>query len=164
MGIRPGVTISNQAAQILNSHRWIEQVEADAYAIVWLWNGKQPSFLFNTISRRAGQFGGVMLISSGTVKSIRLSSQLSMGDLHLTLGEPNHVDSLSISYGEYVKLIVPYPKNVLTVEMSIPCPVDGGNYWRGTGYVEWSVRQGDAALSASTRLSELLPMFRRYNC
>lgn len=164
MGIRPGVTSADLAALVLRSHRWIEQVEASEFAIVWQWNGQQPSFLYNTVSVRAGSFGGVILLSEQTVRSIRLSSRISLGDLHLTLGRPNSIDSLSISFGDYIKLIVPYPEYALTVEISIQCPVDGGNYWLGTGYIEWSVQRRSFATTASTHLRELLPMFRRYNC
>ena len=164
MGIRPGMTTVDEAIGILKEHKWVEQVTVGEHAVVWLWNGVQPEFLYNALFGTAGPFGGVLLISGETVRSVTLYSQFLPGDLYLALGQPNPINNVSVTSGDYVHLTAPYESSVFTAATLIRCSVGGAAYWRSSENIIQSVTRTESAWSASTRLGEVLPLFSHYEC
>lgn len=158
------MTTVEEAVKILEEHKWVEQVQVSAHAVVWLWNGSQPEFLYNTASGPGVRFGGVLLISGKTVRSVTLYSQFLPGDLYLTLGQPNPINNASVFSADYVHLTAPYEASVFTAATLIKCSVGSAAYWRSSGNIVWSVTRTASAWSASTRLGEVLPLFRLYDC
>jgi hypothetical protein len=164
MGIRPGTMDINEAVQMLKQHKWVEQVQVSAHAVVWLWNGSQPEFLYNTPLGGSGRFGGVILLSGKTVRSVTLSSQFLPGDLYLSLGQANPINPVSVFSADYVHLTAPYQASAFTDAVLVKCSVGSAAYWRSSENIIWSVTRTQSTWSASTRFGEVLPLFSRYAC
>ncbi|MEZ4672404.1 MAG: hypothetical protein R3E39_31250 [Anaerolineae bacterium] len=164
IGIIPGQTTAGEALKRLTLSDWTEKIEAGEFAITWLWNGKQPAFLFNSDSPRTGLMGGIMLLTGQTVRSVTLSSQLVLGDLYLLLGKPHRISNMSIYIGDHIQLVIPYQDGEFTATVRLDCPVNGMNYWQAAGSIVWSNRPTNVLEGDSTGLRDLLPIFRTYEC
>jgi hypothetical protein len=84
LGIRPGVTTSEEAITLLKKSGWAEDIESVLYGsqLKLKWNARSPSWLAND-----GAYGGPAIwIQHGIVSEFRIDTNLTLGTIQLILG------------------------------------------------------------------------------
>ncbi len=86
MGIRLGVTTTDEAIAILEVSHWVDQYkyEPDVAMISIKWNANSPLWLTNGSDNSSS--GARILISDGVVDSIGLDTNLTLGEIQLAFG------------------------------------------------------------------------------
>lgn len=91
LGIRPGVTTSQDALNILRTHPWVRDVQVFSSSdeteanVDWRWTRSAPAvFQLATF-----QEGGLMKIEDNLVRYVSLVTLIRLGDIWLTWGKPN---------------------------------------------------------------------------
>ena len=96
MGIRPGTTTTAEAIAILENHAWVAQVSAPDPDMVerpdtglvgspvvrWRWSELRPAWI-------APEPGGELWTVDQHVRFLKISTQFSLGDVRLSLGNPD---------------------------------------------------------------------------
>jgi hypothetical protein len=89
MGLQPGTTTRQEAAEILERHAWVQDIDIHPSGY-WInisrWSGLQPPF----IDARA--YGHVRISAQGVVSEIEIPTTVQAGYIHLALGAPPMVD------------------------------------------------------------------------
>ncbi len=84
LGIRPGVTTVDEALKILKATGWTEQIDQYSSNISIKWNDNSPAWL----SKNRLFSGTVFWIDGGLVTQFILETNLMIGDIQLSLGQP----------------------------------------------------------------------------
>ena len=86
LGIRPGVTTHDQAADILRAQPWVGKLTVGRDALYWAWNGQQPAF----ITDRMDNFkDGQIIFVRDIVARITVATKLNWGEFRLIFGKPD---------------------------------------------------------------------------
>jgi hypothetical protein len=84
MGIRPGVTMVDEAVRLLQANAWVSSVEQDGTVdIRWTWSGLQPRFILDSKP-------GYLTIAADRqrIAKVTLNTTLVVGDFWLMWGAP----------------------------------------------------------------------------
>ncbi len=136
-GIRPGVTVAQEAMDILQAHPWVNTVTVTAGisdnpshpdnegVIYWDWNGQQAPVL--------GVFslGGSIDVRENTVRVIKMVTTVPFAEAWQALGWPDE-GSLrpSRSFGElYDVHLALYKDEGIMLRSIIPQPITPYKYW-----------------------------------
>jgi hypothetical protein len=131
MGIRPGVTTVDEAIAILKATGWVGNIRnllqprgcnnSVTGEVGWDWSGEQPYWIDDSTI-------GKIVVIDDVVLLISVSTRISFGQVHLTLGTPTTTDfnttrradvyagRLRIDYREF------YPINNLEFSSNYLCP------------------------------------------
>jgi hypothetical protein len=103
MGIQPGVTTAQEAIRILENHEWVADIEgaqsqefwetltAPGFTtplVHWTWNDRPPTWLDR-------ERGGELWLVSGQVRYVGVYTSFLLGDMLLTLGNPDSSNIVS---------------------------------------------------------------------
>jgi hypothetical protein len=134
MGIRPGVTTTEEAIAILEAHEWVAEVDDvdpdlfrdpdgdGAYlmpTIGWMWSQTRPEWI-------DGESKGVVWIGEdGLVLRLEILTSVPMGDILLALGNPDRIslDSYVNMFGHMWFQDSWYVNNGLLVMTAGFCPL-----------------------------------------
>ena len=134
MGIRPGVTTTEEATAILERHEWVVRVGEDYVKLMqeetdeelppllgtidWQWNGSQPSWIDSTRDPR-------FLDGNRSVIAVVIRTKIPLGDVLLTYGIPVNARltwSNSDWWGHGFNYDVWYPAQCMYVRAGAPGP------------------------------------------
>jgi hypothetical protein len=132
-GIRPGITSISDAIDILVEHPWIhhliitESYEARGGGFIgWAWNGQQPALI-------DGRFRGVMWVSDGIVRSVRIPTTITFGALWLRLHRPARGSfrlALDAQAMDHVVIhLAAYPDHKFVAWNEVKCPLRLADFW-----------------------------------
>ncbi|MBI1278945.1 MAG: hypothetical protein GC179_12525 [Anaerolineaceae bacterium] len=127
MGIRPGITTMDEAAEILQANPWVGQIEKEVNnfgeTLKWNWNDRTPKRIIPTSS---GLISAVQTSGKSLVEGITISSFLQLGEVYVVLGLPDteKIGSSGYSVGEqyaYVNYMALYDKENLFLIFDQSC-------------------------------------------
>lgn len=129
MGIRPGVTNSDEGVALLRANAWVGTVSVyptklpAAYGsnrgALWTWSGKQPAWIDSSQP-------GILTFDGSSISNIRVQSTIRLGEIRLALGEPgsqrtsNTQSPAGLRFLSYAAI---YPEKRLWISIGAPCPV-----------------------------------------
>ena len=152
MGIRPGITTTEQALALLRAHPWVKGVSpaastfgtgARSYTnIYWGWTGQQPAFIFDASSASLPY----LHIYKGIVQYIRLVTHIPYGAAWLILGMPSS-GSLIVDGNNLGIQTVTYFGGMLAFDSNIACPMNSAVRWNAPISITYS----DGTLTAYSR-------------
>jgi hypothetical protein len=121
MGIRPSITTVDEALKILEASGWLAHYnyEEDGTAIRITWNDQRPAWLGN--NKLYGQT--YMWIKDGLVIQIFVETNLMLGAIHLSLGQPP-LQQISLNYINsqyYLFYVAVYPDESINISTSRDC-------------------------------------------
>ncbi len=121
-GIRPGSTSVTEAIALLQSNSWVmaESIEQAGARLRWQWSGTQPAMIDSAAP-------GVMLVSNDRVFSITMPLNVGMGDLQLLFGAPNWSSRGRYRHEAFIQYS--YPRQHLSLLLSVQCPMVRQSYW-----------------------------------
>ena len=118
--LRPGVTSADEAVALLQQNRWIAEISVEEETIQWSWSGQQPPAV------NAAEPGTLTIVDQ-RVSSIRISTNVSMGDMALLMGYPRW-RSTNRSGGTAIITLI-YPGDYLLLSISLRCPTNHTAFW-----------------------------------
>ena len=133
MGIYPGETTATEALALLKNHAWVGDVEVvllNRYAngtvpefggLTWEWTGQQPA-LIDTRQR------GYLEIYGSRAGRERLPTHIKLGDLWLSLGQPDR-RFLFLLKDHVAQLEAVYADLGLVITATWRCPADAWTIW-----------------------------------
>ena len=123
LGVRPGWTTSTEAISVLEAHQWIDAVDPSADFLNLLWSGSQPTFVDTTAPN-------YLFVSMRVVAHIRLRTTLRLGDVWVTLGQPEVGFSLPTAGGSGFNQYLIYKKLGFEVGAFVRCSAWREDLWR----------------------------------
>lgn len=163
LGIRPGVTATDDALAVLGSHDWIKHVstrQTDSGYKRWYefsWSGTQPDF----VDARKPGILNVRWLSEREplVESVEIPLRLPLGDLYRAVGEPTTVTAVPLGRIGWLATEHLYGEPNMIVRGYVPCPLSapgllgrdeltvdfGGFPFYPDSYSHWSRLLGDIA-------------------
>lgn len=127
MGIRPGLTNKNDALQILEATGWMERSEyiqeRDVIRITWKQNS--PAWLVSN-----GASGSAFLwLTNGIVNQLSLETNLMIGDIQLSEGQPNYrqISLMNSGTGSYLFYTAVYPAKRVMITVTRDCATQKTN-------------------------------------
>jgi hypothetical protein len=127
MGIRPGLTNTQEAIRLLEQHEWVEKVTHHIWfggpnrsTYSWSWSGFQPALLNYTAP-------GVFTTNGNIVDMLQVSTMISLGDFWL-LGQPER-SLLAHEPGQLTYRAI-YLNGALQIETTPVCPLNLADFWR----------------------------------
>lgn len=132
MGVRPGVTTFDEALAMLQSNRWVGNVEvlnqyqsgSTSKTIYWWWNDSAPAAFDITWADQPSW----MREQSGLIKEINIGTSYSLADIWLMLGAPAQGGFQLITRKTGLNNIV-YPERGFRAEGVIQCPITIDKFW-----------------------------------
>ena len=129
-GIRPGITTLEEAAAILNSDAWVKDVFMSPTLVSWAWTGAQPASV-------DGEHHGVLWARRGIVQQVKISLNVSFGEVWLLLDQPHQGDiqlsGVTVSrptiYRAAHLAVYAYPGGILQTNSILTCPLNPGAFW-----------------------------------
>ena len=128
-GIRPGVTDSGGAIDLLQQHDWVAEIDIkpstppDGGQLIWYWAKPVAPMIDET---RPGVAG----IHRGIVTWIQIPTTLALGDLWLAQGEPTMaVTRESVPSHNLVRHYMMYGEQSVQWRSAITCPWRLQNFW-----------------------------------
>ena len=131
MGIRPGITIVEEAIPILLASNWVTyqpsnfQTTSDIYSVNFQWNGNQPDFI------DASEPLQLIVLSTDPKKIIQITIWLhdtfSLGNYYLALGRPSRIQAgmspPNSAPTPYLNILQYFDTNDLTLLWATECPI-----------------------------------------
>jgi len=129
-GIRPGITTLEEAAAILYSDTWVQDVFMSPTLVSWAWTGAQPALV-------DGDHHGVLWARNGVVRQVKISLNVTFGEVWLLLDQPQQGDiqlsgatiSRPTIYRAAHLAVYAYPGGVLQTNSVLTCPLNPGAFW-----------------------------------
>jgi hypothetical protein len=122
MGIRLGVTTTDEALAILEADSSAGAVALDADRITWAW-ADDPDTPFDT----AGDTPSIR-VSNGRVVELDVPLSLRLGDLVAIYGLPRWHTISQLNSGTSASISYPMTQTAL-LELDIPCPITPARLW-----------------------------------
>lgn len=159
LGLRPGWTDLDEAADMLTAHPWATGVhytrgmELDSGYLRWEWTGAQPAEI------DAARPGSVW-IQRGFVQWVEIATRYPFGTLWQMLGPPQsgRVHTTS-AMPERMFQVTTYDRAMLSARTEIFCPANRARYWRAQAVIRFNspdesylVRRGEPEPWASADL------------
>ena len=143
MGIRPGLTNTQDAILLLEQHDWVEKVTQHIWfsgpgssLYSWSWSGLQPAFVNSAAP-------GVFSTEGNMVAVLQVPTTISLGDFWL-LNQPQH--SMIAREPGQLSYKATYLGGALEIETVLACPLRPGGFWRAPVQMQMSMYlQPDAA-------------------
>lgn len=156
MGIRPGVTTTQEAVRLLEQHPWVEKVTQHIWfggpatsLYSWSWNGQQPA-LINASAP------GVFSTQGNIIDVLQVPTAISLGEFWL-LSRPQQ-GMIATEPGELSYTAI-YLDGALEVQTVLFCPLRLTTFWQATTQLQMSIyRRPDPAVL------ELPNWFHRPRC
>jgi hypothetical protein len=127
MGIRPGLTNTQEAVRLLEGHEWVESVTQHIWfggpnrsLYSWSWSGLQPAFVNDALP-------GVFSTRDNIVAVLQVPTTIALGDFWL-LNRPQH--SLIAREPGRLSYRAIYLGGALQIETMLVCPLKLGDFWR----------------------------------
>ncbi len=152
MGIQPGVTLAGDAVKLLESHEWVQNIEA-RYTdfgqstntfwgyVYWQWKPGSPLWT-HTPSYTLGLHDSYLRILDGRVNEISFSTTLPLGAVVLSTGQNGtYVLDRPDRYGSKPYPVFQhfyYPKLGLAFGSSSTCPAINPDWHQDTVVTVWS--------------------------
>lgn len=151
LGIRPGETRGDEALKILESHKWVTNInivyrgrtnpgENRDGTLGWSWNGSQPAILRSPVL-----IAGEISIDGGVVSSIRLATFIPFGDVWLVLGKPRHgwMRPSRAYLGELNNHLASYATTRLAFRTLLPEPPRADSFWTAPVEIRFEAEADD---------------------
>jgi hypothetical protein len=136
MGIRPGVTTTQEAVSILKAHPWVSSLSdnvslhngvggAPGGNMIWSWSGAQPDWIDR-------DHVGFIWVQGDIVRGVGISTRIPFGDVRLSFGPPQTVDNIVVSgrRERYLIYSASYPDMDFVFSVNQPCPVK--RFWESS--------------------------------
>jgi hypothetical protein len=122
LGIRPGMTTTSEALDLLRSSPWVGTVEPYEAGSRWTWSGAQPAFAGPAFSRI---FRGEITFSEGVVTRITLSTPVRWGDIFYVFGKPDEETYIKsrLPAAQEIFHLASYALHGFTVQTRTSCPL-----------------------------------------
>ncbi len=120
LGIRPGVTTTEEAIAILNAHPWVKAVHRPRQTITWEWNGAQPAWM--------GNRAGTIRLEGETVKEISMFTTLLLGDIWLLQRPEKTLYTRTFDQNIYIYTSF-YQDEGFQFQGRVQCPLRAANFW-----------------------------------
>jgi hypothetical protein len=131
-GICVDVSRRDDVLRTLESHPWVGEIFETDLHISWRWSGSQPSMI------DASQ-DGLLRITGGIVRQIRVRTHLRFGDVWMALDRPDGAVLVRPVSRYSVYQMALYELEGLQAITTINCPIDPDSFWMATttfGYGE----------------------------
>jgi hypothetical protein len=127
IGIRPGITNKNDALQILDATGWMERSEyiKERDVIRITWKRTSPAWLVN--DRASGS--AFLWLTNGIVNQVSLETNLMIGDIQLSEGQPGYrqISLMNSGTGYYLFYTAVYPDKRVMISVTRDCATQKGN-------------------------------------
>lgn len=137
-GVQPGVTSVNAAVAILQADPTVADVLVSPGKVSWWWNGEQSTLLDATGRAFHGRMEYALVNGQETITSIVLDTNALMGDVRLTLGEPDALTLYTVgSEDESLRSGIVHVANYgdLYVFNTLDCPMNVSDFWASPSYI-----------------------------
>ncbi|HLU10082.1 MAG TPA: hypothetical protein VK003_10485 [Oceanobacillus sp.] len=137
-GIQPGVTTANDAAAILQADPNVADVLVLPGKISWWWNGEQSSLLDASGRAFHGRMETAMVNGQETITSIVLDTNVLLGDVRLTLGEPDSLTLHTVASEDQSQrsgIVHVAHYGDLYVFNMLECPMNVSDFWASPSYI-----------------------------
>jgi hypothetical protein len=136
--IQPGLTTADEAVALLRADPFVADYRVSPGQISWWWNGEQAALL--DMSGRAfhGRIETALVNGQERVTSVVLDTTVLMGDVQLTLGDPESVTLYTVQPREAAQRAgIVYVANYhdLSVFTILDCPMNVADFWHAPGYI-----------------------------
>ncbi|MBL8160753.1 MAG: hypothetical protein JNJ61_02125 [Anaerolineae bacterium] len=137
-GIRPGQTTGREALDLLETHPWVTGIsivyrgatnpsENRDGVIAWQWNGSEPPLL-----RTPELYAGAIEIDLGLVRTVRLSTAITFGEIWLimpTAPRYGFVRPSRAFLGRFLNHLAVYIREGLEFRTRFPRPARADGFW-----------------------------------
>ena len=122
LGIRPGITTTDEAFDLLRASPWVGTVEPYEGGSRWTWSGTQPAFAGSATSR---VFRGEITFGEGVVTRITLSTPMRWGDIFAVFGKPDEETYIKsrLPAAQQIFHLASYGLHGFTVQTRTSCPL-----------------------------------------
>lgn len=137
-GIQPGVTTVDEAVALLEGDSAVADLRVSSGQISWWWTGEQVPLLDSTGRAFHGRMETATVNGAERVTSIVLDTTVKMGDVRLTLGEPDSITLYTVqppAAAQRAGIVYVAHYDGLTVFTTLMCPMSVDDFWRATGYL-----------------------------
>lgn len=138
-GIVPGVTSAAEAIAALENHPWIAQVQPSLGKISFWWNGQQPALFDDTGRAFHGRLELGLIDGVERVVSIVLATRALLGDVQLTLGQPDALTLFAVAASETTRAGVvhvgEYTTRGITAFNLLSCGLDVADFWSTSTFI-----------------------------
>lgn len=136
MGIRPGVTTTQEAVRLLEQHPWVGKVTQHIWfggpatsLYSWSWNGQQPAFINASAP-------GVFSTRGNMVDVLQVTTAISLGEFWL-LNRPQQ-GMIAHEPGELSYTAI-YLDGALEVQTVLFCPLRLATFWQAQAQMQMSI-------------------------
>jgi len=138
-GIVPGVTTAAEAIALLETHPWIAQVQPSIGKVSFWWNGQQPALFDDTGRAFHGRLELTLIDGVERVVSIVLATRALLGDVQLTLGQPDGLTLLAVAASETTRAGVvhlgSYAARGITAFNLLDCGLNVADFWATNTFI-----------------------------
>jgi hypothetical protein len=137
-GVQPGVTTVNEAVAILQADPTVADYLVSPGKISWWWNGEQSPLLDATGRAFHGRMEYALVNGQDTITSVVLDTNVLMGDVRLTLGEPEALTLYTVHGQETAQrsgIVHVATYGGLYVFNVLDCPMNGDDFWASPSYI-----------------------------
>lgn len=125
LGIRPDVTMVDDAITLLENHPWVKTVHAPieqvGYAVTWEWSGLQPAWL--------SDHRGLLQLRGRVVRQILLTTTLSYGDLWLAFRAPERMMYQTTFDPTQLVYTSVFDDGIFQSQSTVQCPISPQRFW-----------------------------------
>lgn len=136
--VQPGLTTVQDAVAILEADPTVADYLVSPGKISWWWNGEQSPLLDSTERAFHGRMEYALINGQDTITSIVLDTNVLMGDVRLTLGEPDTVTLYTVGGEESAQrpgIVHVANYGDLYVFNTLECPMNVDDFWESPSYI-----------------------------
>lgn len=137
-GIQAGVSTVHEAAALLANDPTVSDYRVSEGKISWWWNGDQSALLDATGRAFHGRMETAIVNGEETVTSVVLDTTVLMGDVRLTLGDPDSITLYTVPPQEAAQSAgIVYVANYddVSVFTTLQCPMNVADFWQSPSYI-----------------------------
>ena len=138
--IEPGETAASEAITRLQANPNVADFHVTEGQISWWWNGEQPALLDDGGRAFHGRIETAMVNGQERVTSIVLDTKALMGNVRLTLGDPDSVTLHTVTGRDAAQRAgIVYMANYhdLSVFTVLDCPMNVNDFWHAPVYISF---------------------------
>jgi hypothetical protein len=136
--IEPGITTTAEAVSLLQTDSNIADYHVSEGQISWWWNGDQSPLLDASGRAFHGRLETALVNGQERVTSMVLDTTVLMGDVRLTLGDPDSVTLHTVPGRDTTQragIVYVAHYHDLSIFTMLDCPMTVNDFWRAPGYI-----------------------------